>query len=67
MCSSDLSRFGLTYKVKLGRTLLTQHRNIRHFNFLLPARRIIIGMLMSPSFLLIPLKDSKPILLPNLY
>ena len=60
------SRFGLTCKVKLGRTLLTQHRNIRHFNFLLPTRRIITGVPMAPSFLLIPLKDSKPTLFPSI-
>ena len=60
------SRFGLACRLKLGRTLLTQLRNIRHFNFLLPTRRVITDVPMPPSFLLIPLEDSKLTLLPGI-
>ena len=60
------SRFGLAYRLKLGKTLLNRYRNIRHFNFLFPTWRIITGVPIPPSLLLIPLKDNKPNLLPGI-
>ena len=50
-------------RVKLGKSFLARYRNICHFNFLFPAQRIITGMSMPPLFLIIPLKDSRLILL----
>ena len=57
------SKLGLAFRLKLGRTLLTRCRNVRHFHFLLPIRRIITGMPRPPSTLLTPLKNDRPILL----
>ena len=60
------SKLGLTCILKLGRTFLTRCRNVCHFNFLLPAWRIITNMPIPPSLLLIPFKDGRPVLLPGI-
>ena len=60
------SRLGLIGRLKPSGTLLTQHRNVYHFNIFLPTWRIFTSVPVPPFFLLVPFKDGRWVLFPGI-